>query len=182
MGYRKFKGKIGFIIIVTEDFSHYMGRHMTASSWGQLLQECVRLIDFVKKKNKDWTKLDDFNLECLMGDDPEWMSKDYFDVAMEPSFYKGKQKMTDFKEYMKKKMTNNHWRTLLHWILDWEASLLYLNPQPPMPWPAQPLFDKELFPMLPDDKYTQEDMISDFLEKTELNLPKPAKAKHNCKS
>ena len=158
-----------------------MARHMTARSWRILLKGIQNLKTFVKKKNSDYRKLSDFRIQCLMGDDQEWYDKNYDSLVQHPNRQSSKDKMGDFKEYMRKKMTNNEWRLLIHWILDWEASLIYLNPQPEKPWPM-PLYDKDLFVLFPDDKYSQEDMILDLLENTELNHPKPGSWGQKCKS
>ena len=171
-----------FLVIVTEDFSHYMRRHMTKQSWFNLFSSIKVLIKFVKDKNKDWKKLADFNLECLIRDDQEWFDEEYDKMILKPHDYMNKK--TAFKEYMQRKMTNDHWRILLHWILEWETSLIFLNPSPPTPWPAKPLFDKDMpiYVKHDDDRWNLEDMILALLEKTELKLPKPAKAENKCKS
>ena len=78
-------------------------------------------------------------------------------------------------------MTEDHWRLLLHWILEWESSLVYLDPPAPQPWP-QPLLDKPLFEILgSSDKFNSEEMIMHLLTSREAVIPKYADPKNDCK-
>ena len=180
----KIKGKrmYFFLIIVTEDFSHYMRRHMTKQSWVNLFTSIKTLIKFVKE-HSDWNKLVDFNLECLIRDDQEWFDEEYDKMILKPHDYY--QERIAFQAYMERKMTNDHWRILIHWILEWETSLIFIDPQPPLPWPSKPLFDTVDLPVYvpsDEDKWNLEDMILALIENTELKLPTPAKAENKCKS
>ena len=157
---------------------------MTQQSWVNLFLGIRLLKQFVQEKNKDWEKLADFNVECLIRDDQEWFDEEYDKMVLHPNYYMWQQKLTAFKAYMGKKMTNNHWRILVHWILEWETSLIFLDPQPQRPWLAQPLFDSDKPVYVPhdEDKWNLEDMVLALIENTELKLPTPAKAENKCKS
>ena len=151
---------------IIETFSHYMARHMHSGHWYDLVISCKKLIRFVQKHNKKWQDLPTFNIECLI------RTREYGDLyeglINHPSDHR-----KAFSEYMNKEMTDDHWRLFLYWILEWEMSLIYLNPPPPEPWP-QPFFEKPLFPLYPGDKFSIDDMVLHLLKNRENpNPPTP---------
>ena len=156
------------LLRITENFSHYMARHMNSNTWYDLMVSCKKMVNFVKQHNKKWTDLPTFNLECLI------RNQEYANLYK--SLMKNKASRGDkqaFSEFMNKQMTDEHWRLFLYWILEWEMSLFYLNPGAPEPWP-QPLFEKDLFPLYPSDKFSIEDMILDVLgDREKPSAPKP---------
>lgn len=152
---------------ITENFAHYMARHMTTRDWKSLFNGANQLYYFVKKYNLKWKELSNFNLACLIP------NKKYL------SLYKLKNQ--ELTKYLAKHMTEDHWRLLLHWILEWESSLVYLDPPAPQPWP-QPLLDKPLFEILgSSDKFNSEEMIMHLLTSREAVIPKYADPKNDCK-
>ena len=141
--------------------------------WSRLFSACLELIEFVQKHNKDWKNLVNFNIECLIHS-PEY-SRLYQNLLIGTSA----SAPEEFKNYMRVNMKDDHWRLLLHWILEWQMSLVYLNPPVPQPWP-QPLFDDPLFEPDPYDRYNAEEMILHFLENKEVIIPPTASPTNQC--
>ena len=154
---------------------------MISDSWMTLLTGCQDLIAFVKKYNKDTKKLPVFNLECLIRENNAWFDEEYYKLVKNPKKYQ--KKMMSFSEFMKDTMTDDHWRILIQWIIEWEMSLMYLNPPAPTPWP-EPLLEENLieYVLFVKEKWTLDDMILNLLESKDKELPKPAYAKNRCKS
>lgn len=151
-----------------------MKRHMVKGThWSNLISSCLKLIEFVQKHNKEWKKLVNFNLECLIH------SPEYSRVYQNMMIGENVHAADHFSFYMQNNMNDDHWRLLLHWILEWQMSLVYLNPPVPQPWP-QPLFDQPLFELYAEDRWTVEDMILHFLENKEVTVPPTASPTNQC--
>ena len=152
---------------ITENFAHFMARRMVTRDWRKFIDGSKTLIAFVKKHNPGWKKLSTFNIECLIP------TKEYLDLQ--------KVINQDFTKYMAEHMTKDYWRLLWHWILEWESSLIYLNPPAPKPWP-QSAFNVPLFhAKLPGDKFTHEEMTKHLLSSREAVIPKYADPNNDCK-
>ena len=153
---------------------------MTSTSWNNLLIGCQDLITFVKKHNKESQKLPLFNLECLIRDNDVWFNREYDQLVQHPKDFP--RQMSRFSGFMADTMTDDHWRILIQWIIEWEMSLIYLNPPAPTPWP-EPLLESNIIRLNhPNEKFTLDDMILSLLEGKDKELPKPASAKNRCKS
>ena len=157
-----------------------MTRVMLSTSWMNLLSGSQDLIAFVNKYNKDTKKLPVFNLECLIRDNDDWFKEDYDKLVLDPKNYK--RKMGAFKRFMSTAMTDDHWKILIRWIIEWEMSLMYLNPPAPTPWPEPLLEENIIRKVYPYEKWTLDDMILDLLDGKDKELPKPAYARNRCKS
>ena len=152
---------------ITENFAHFMARRMVTRDWRKFIDGSKTLIAFVKKHNPGWKQLSTFNIECLIP------TKEYLDLQ--------KVINQDFTKYMAEHMTEDYWRLLWHWILEWESSLIYLNPPAPKPWP-QSAFNVPLFhAKLPGDKFTHEEMTKHLLNSREAVIPKYADPNNDCK-
>ena len=135
---------------------------MTSDDWSNLLSACDYLIKFVNQHNKNATLLSPFNIKCLLP------GKEYPSLLEQ---FKRDEKRTEFTQYMARNMIEDHWRVLFHWILEYETSLVYLNPPAPQPWPS-PLLDKPLFASsYPSDKFTLEEMILNLLSTKKVVVP-----------
>ena len=139
-----------------------MARHMTTDDWSNFLSTIDYLIDFVKKHNKNAKDLPPFDIECLLP------GKEY--PKLLEDFKRDKRRMV-FRKYMADNMIEDHWRVLFHWILEYEASLIYLDPPVPQPWPLSivnfPLFKSSY----PSDKFTLDEMILNLLSTKKVVVP-----------
>ena len=135
---------------------------MTSSDWSNLLSSIDYLIEFVEKHNENAKKLPPVNIKCLLP------GKEYPSLLED---FKNNKRRTEFRKYMADNMIEDHWRVLFHWILEYEASLIYLNPPAPQPWPWS-LIDVPLFKSsYPSDKFTLDEMILNLLSTKKVIVP-----------
>lgn len=135
------------------DFVTFMREKMTGKDWVEFLQACNKLRKFVDKyvPKEQALKLQKFDIENLI--------KDVKYKDMIKNVLNGKDLVDQqvFEKLMEKEMDEEKWKKLLHWILQYESTTLFINPPPPIPAPA-PLFEEPGF-QIPDK------LILEFLEK-----------------
>lgn len=140
-----------------QKFVDWMQENMTGKHWFELLESCDRLRNYIKKYYKEHSKLDKFDLEYLID------AKRYriwIDQVLDTPLEKMSDKsLNDFGKYMKKYMNEKAYRKLLHWILQYETSTLFINPPPKEKAPA-PLWEEPSLDI-------HEDLILDFLKESQ---------------
>lgn len=153
---------------LNDNFTNWMKCHMTPNGWLKLITKCEKLKIFMEQNYEN--QLDNFYLEDLLPD-LEYIS--LLDNVLEDPRKVTTETIQEFSDFMNAKMTQESWKSLIFWILDYDMAMLqsqdlqkrFGDEKPNLILDeSDPFIGKVQFNWT-HEKYTFEEMLLDFIAK-----------------